>query len=741
MPNILQRIRSAAEVLVRGNAWERYFDQPGRGGARADELTQPFKNSVWVQRAIKKISGPISSVPFYFTDENGAEIKDRALDMIWNDPAKCMTRADFIEATVGWLKLEGEAFWILPDEWRVPFPEVGGAAMRGKLIIARPDRMMAVMRGDELVAWTLTDARGQRHTLLPDELVHLKYWNPYDPIRGMSEYAAANVAADADHATGIYNRNLMRAAGDQGVYVIAKSGNVNDEQRRQITEQLRMKRDLSMRGQFRPTFLSGDVTIEDAKVQPLDANIIAARLQNRHEVFMAFGVPPSMADVKASYSIGSASDYFMLIHETCAPTGQKICSAVESIVARMAPGRGVRVAFDWDDHPVMQEVRRERADTAVKLWGVGMPMEKINDYLGLDMPEFDGWDVGYLPFSVAPVGSKESALPDQDAAFTQGADAEGPANPVQEMLRALRGGEDFVCPYCGVAFDYSAQPEVCMGSVKCPHCGEICSQCEAHSDAAVFQRGRPAREVALWKSHAAKRKAVIKIFESKFNRVLFDARAETLRKIEAHYKPEAKAVTRAAGDFMFDGEKFKKALVSVMRQATQRALDQAGTELMQELGKNDPWKYPPQKAVEVLAQRENKMKGVADDVFERIKEQITQGITDGDSIEGMANRIKDTFNDISDGKARVVASTETSAAYGAARDEAMKDAGVRWKQWLTSGLPNVRAAHAAANGQTVPVDEPFHVGGEDLEYPGDPSGEPGNVINCHCVSVAAQEPN
>jgi SPP1 gp7 family putative phage head morphogenesis protein len=280
-----------------------------------------------------------------------------------------------------------------------------------------------------------------------------------------------------------------------------------------------------------------------------------------------------------------------------------------------------------------------------------------------------------------------------------------------------------------------------MGSVKCPHCGEICSQCEAHSDAAVFQRGRPAREVALWKSHAAKRKAVIKIFESKFNRVLFDARAETLRKIEAHYKPEAKAVTRAAGDFMFDGEKFKKALVSVMRQATQRALDQAGTELMQELGKNDPWKYPPQKAVEVLAQRENKMKGVADDVFERIKEQITQGITDGDSIEGMANRIKDTFNDISDGKARVVASTETSAAYGAARDEAMKDAGVRWKQWLTSGLPNVRAAHAAANGQTVPVDEPFHVGGEDLEYPGDPSGEPGNVINCHCVSVAAQEPN
>jgi SPP1 gp7 family putative phage head morphogenesis protein len=708
---IFSRIKAAAEVLVRGNAWERYFDQPGRSGARADELTQPFKNSVWVQRAIKKISGPISSVPFYFTDADGEEVNDPALQAIWSDPARGMTRADFIEATVGWLKLEGEVFWILPDEWRVPFPEVGGSVMSGRLIVARPDRMMAVMRGDELIAWTLIDARGQSHTLLPDELVHLKYWNPYDPIRGLSEYTAASIAADADHATGIYNRNLMRAAGDQGVYVIAKSGNVNDEQRRQITEQLRMKRDLSMRGQFRPTFLSGDVAIEDAKVQPLDASTIASRLQNRHEIFIAFGVPPCMAEVKASYSIGSASDYFMLIHETCIPTGQKISTGVERIVARMAPGRGLRVPLDWDDHPVMQEVRRERVDTAIKLWGTGMPMQKVSSYLCLDLPEFEGWDVGYLPFSVAPVGSKESAPPDQDPAFTQGADTEGPANPVQEMMRALRGGdEEFLV--CGC------------------HGGEMAEM-----------RGRPAREIALWKSHAAKRKAVIKIFESKFNRVLFAARAETLRNIEAHYKPEAKAVTRAAGDFMFDGEKFKKALVSVMRQAAQHALDQAGTELMQELGKNDPWKYPPEKAVEFLAQRENRMTGVAGDVFERIKEQITQGMADGDSIEGMAKRIKDTFNEISDGRARVVASTETSAAYGAARNEAMKDAGVRWKEWLTSGLPNVRAAHAAANGQTRPLDEPFYVGGEDLDFPGDPKGSPGNVINCHCVSVASQEPN
>jgi phage portal protein BeeE len=700
---MISRIKAAAEMIVRGSSFDRYFNQPGRSGASADALTQPFRNSVWVQRAIKKISGPIASVPFYFCDDAGESIEDPALDAIWRDPALGMSRADFIEATVGWLKLEGEAFWILPDEWRVPFPDVAGASLRGKLIIARPDRMMAVMRGDALVAWTLTDARGQRHTLMPDELVHLKYWNPYDAIRGMSEYASANVAADADHATGVYNRNLMRAAGDQGVYVIAKGGMVSDEQHQQITEQLRMKRDLSMRGQFRPTFLSGDVTIEDAKVQPLDQNVMAARLQNRHEIFMAFGVPPSMADVKASYSIGSASDYFMLIHETCIPTGNKICSAVESIVARMAAGRVARVALDWDDHPVMQEVRRERADTAVKLWQVGMPMEKVNDYLHLDLPDFDGWDVGYLPYSVAPVGSAESAPPQKDPAFTQGADGVAPedGDAVQQMLRVLRNGET------------------------------------------TFQRARPAHEIALWKTHAAKRRAFIKLFESKFNRILFEARAETLRKIELHYQPVEKSLVRAgaAADMVFDKESFGTKLWAAMRSVAQDALNTAGQQLFDEIGKDDVWKYPPQQAMEFLAGRQNKMKGVSDDIFERIKEQIAQGMVDGDGIGGMAKRIRGEFNDISEGKARVVASTETSAAYGSSRDLAMKTAGIRWKRWLTSGLDNVRDAHEAANGQTVPVDEPFHVGGEDLDYPGDPNGKPGNVINCHCVAVAEQEPN
>jgi hypothetical protein len=38
----------------------------------------------------------------------------------------------------------------------------------------------------------------------------------------------------------------------------------------------------------------------------------------------------------------------------------------------------------------------------------------------------------------------------------------------------------------------------------------------------------------------------------------------------------------------------------------------------------------------------------------------------------------------------------------------------------------------------VPIDGFFDVGGEQLQFPGDPAGAPENVINCHCVSIPVE---
>lgn len=62
------------------------------------------------------------------------------------------------------------------------------------------------------------------------------------------------------------------------------------------------------------------------------------------------------------------------------------------------------------------------------------------------------------------------------------------------------------------------------------------------------------------------------------------------------------------------------------------------------------------------------------------------------------------------------------------------------KTWICTLDGKTRPGHWAADGQRVPVKGTFTVGGEQLRFPGDPHGTPGNVRNCRCrVGVLARD--
>lgn len=62
-----------------------------------------------------------------------------------------------------------------------------------------------------------------------------------------------------------------------------------------------------------------------------------------------------------------------------------------------------------------------------------------------------------------------------------------------------------------------------------------------------------------------------------------------------------------------------------------------------------------------------------------------------------------------------------------------------YKRWVTRQDDRVRHTHREANGQTVPVGDPFVVGGFRLQYPGDRAAELGETANCRCVLVGVKE--
>jgi hypothetical protein len=63
---------------------------------------------------------------------------------------------------------------------------------------------------------------------------------------------------------------------------------------------------------------------------------------------------------------------------------------------------------------------------------------------------------------------------------------------------------------------------------------------------------------------------------------------------------------------------------------------------------------------------------------------------------------------------------------------------VKEKRWVSRLDDKVRETHLIADGQTVPLQSEFQVGLTTLRWPGDRTGEIGEIANCRCVMVGVR---
>ncbi len=125
-----------------------------------------------------------------------------------------------------------------------------------------------------------------------------------------------------------------------------------------------------------------------------------------------------------------------------------------------------------------------------------------------------------------------------------------------------------------------------------------------------------------------------------------------------------------------------------------------------------------------------------------INEIIARGLNDDKSIREITKDLDRLF------KSRKwyrwqslrIARTETTTAANFAAVTASRTSGVVMvKEWISSLDPRTRRPpespydHYSMNGKRTELDKDFDVSGEKMEYPGDPRGSGGNVINCRCT--------
>jgi SPP1 gp7 family putative phage head morphogenesis protein len=134
----------------------------------------------------------------------------------------------------------------------------------------------------------------------------------------------------------------------------------------------------------------------------------------------------------------------------------------------------------------------------------------------------------------------------------------------------------------------------------------------------------------------------------------------------------------------------------------------------------------------------SKVTRILDTTRAQIVEAIAEGEQGGIGVQATAKLIRDkTGGAIARSRASIIARTEThqAAMYGSEKAADALDIPEMKKEWLAVEDERTRPAHSAANGQTVPVEGQFDVGGESLDRPGDPDASPENTINCRCVQA------
>ncbi|WP_369522827.1 phage minor head protein [Streptomyces agglomeratus] len=105
----------------------------------------------------------------------------------------------------------------------------------------------------------------------------------------------------------------------------------------------------------------------------------------------------------------------------------------------------------------------------------------------------------------------------------------------------------------------------------------------------------------------------------------------------------------------------------------------------------------------------------------------------GAGLEDLVNELTRLLQeDAAEVIARVAEGAATATVNGAADAVAAASGPSITRTWQTRRDDRVRPAHEAAEGSTLPVNQPFEMEGWPVRYPGDPLAPLSLTANCRC---------
>lgn len=224
-------------------------------------------------------------------------------------------------------------------------------------------------------------------------------------------------------------------------------------------------------------------------------------------------------------------------------------------------------------------------------------------------------------------------------------------------------------------------------------------------------------------------------WERTFRRLFARQEEATLARLRGNRGRKAVKEQRASADEVFDPAFWRAQTEDLATDLYESVVAVAGARVSAQFGVTFDVTSPF--VAQFIEERAKQLAGfVTDTTYSDIRLALNEGVSAGEGIPDLAKRITKVFDQASTTRATTIARTEVISAYNgsAVRVAAQEGAAVvGGQEWISAEDNRTREAHLSADGQIVPIGQPFYVGGRAMAYPGDPAGGASNTVNCRCT--------
>lgn len=453
-----------------------------------------------------------------------------------------------------------------------------------------------------------------------------------------------------------------------------------------------------------------------------DAEFIARYNQKLRDVVMAFGVPMSRLGDSSERTFSNADkEYEIYRKNVLAPLAKRLASGINR---KLAPKIGKEVGwFDLTPFEVMEANNR--------IVTIGIP-----ELLKHKVIKFNE---GRMAIGLKPVDGGDRFITDEELAlFQQGAAAliaqAAPIQRTEKNPEELEVGKEIEPPPTPEPVQPASNAGGTAAADAPPQDGAGPVPKEQRSRGPLLEQ----RSIKAYKKFDKRVRGHEATFESKLQEVFDKQLKITLSRLEGKRGRKYLAETRASvadTSQVFDHEFWQQETAqALLTQYGDIYVDAVGDLIAQldiAFDVSDPH------AQDFINARANQLAwNVTDTTYKDIQAQLAEGAANGESIPTISDRIKNLFAQTYKNRAKTVARTEVISAYnGSAHDKITNtpDDGIVMMEWLATPGTRTRHTHREANGQRVPPNSMFTVGGHAMAYPGDPSGPAREVVNCRCT--------